>query len=312
MVPQMTNAIIAWRTQFLMSLTIKFSMVHKFTITLEISLNVIVLDIFLQINTDLKIKPVWPKVTRPKELGGLGIPDLQCLNWALRVRWLWLKKADPNKPWAAFHLQSYQVLQELFAVAVATQIGDGTRTLFWRDRWFQGRHIEDFAPHLFRLILKRTVNRRTVSDALSNSRWVQGLQGIFSGSMLHEFLILCELISCANLQQGVPDRHFLHLSTSRQYSAKSAYEASFQGSNLFDAWERIWKIWAPLNAHFSSGWCLTIAAGPQTDWPKEIYPTQSYVCSAIKKRNLSIICWSSAYLRDNFGSSSSKEWGCLH
>jgi hypothetical protein len=30
----------------------------------------------------------WPKVTRPKELGGLGISDLKHLNWALRLRWL--------------------------------------------------------------------------------------------------------------------------------------------------------------------------------------------------------------------------------
>lgn len=34
----------------------------------------------------------WGKVTRPKELGGLGISDLQCLNRALRVRWIWLQK----------------------------------------------------------------------------------------------------------------------------------------------------------------------------------------------------------------------------
>jgi len=30
----------------------------------------------------------WPKVSRPKELGGLGILDLQRFIWALRVRWL--------------------------------------------------------------------------------------------------------------------------------------------------------------------------------------------------------------------------------
>ena len=30
----------------------------------------------------------WPKVSRPKELGGLGILDLQRFSWALRVRWL--------------------------------------------------------------------------------------------------------------------------------------------------------------------------------------------------------------------------------
>ena len=42
----------------------------------------------------------WPKVTRPPELGGLGITNLQQLGWALRARWLWLKKTEPDKPWA--------------------------------------------------------------------------------------------------------------------------------------------------------------------------------------------------------------------
>lgn len=34
----------------------------------------------------------WAKVQRPKELGGLGISNLQTLGWALRMRWLWLQK----------------------------------------------------------------------------------------------------------------------------------------------------------------------------------------------------------------------------
>jgi hypothetical protein len=42
----------------------------------------------------------WPKVTRPTELGGLGISNLQQLGWALRSRWLWLQKTEPDKPWA--------------------------------------------------------------------------------------------------------------------------------------------------------------------------------------------------------------------
>ena len=40
----------------------------------------------------------WPKVSRPKELGGLGNLDLQKFGWALRVRWLWLSKTEPDKP----------------------------------------------------------------------------------------------------------------------------------------------------------------------------------------------------------------------
>lgn len=42
----------------------------------------------------------WGKACRPVELGGLGIHNLQLLNHALRIRWLWLQKSDPNKPWA--------------------------------------------------------------------------------------------------------------------------------------------------------------------------------------------------------------------
>jgi hypothetical protein len=30
----------------------------------------------------------WPTVTRPKDLRGLGISNIQYLNWALRVRWM--------------------------------------------------------------------------------------------------------------------------------------------------------------------------------------------------------------------------------
>jgi hypothetical protein len=34
----------------------------------------------------------WGKVTRPKDLGGLGITDLRLLSVALRARWPWLKE----------------------------------------------------------------------------------------------------------------------------------------------------------------------------------------------------------------------------
>jgi hypothetical protein len=34
---------------------------------------------------------VWKRVTRPKQLGGLGIMDLECFNMTLRLRWPWLQ-----------------------------------------------------------------------------------------------------------------------------------------------------------------------------------------------------------------------------
>jgi hypothetical protein len=40
-------------------------------------------------------------VCRPMELGGLGISSLKELGWALQMRWLWLQKTEPNRPWSA-------------------------------------------------------------------------------------------------------------------------------------------------------------------------------------------------------------------
>jgi hypothetical protein len=55
----------------------------------------------------------WPKVTRPKELGSLGISDLKNLGWALQVQWLWLKKSDPSKPWVSQSIQGNECVQAL-------------------------------------------------------------------------------------------------------------------------------------------------------------------------------------------------------
>jgi hypothetical protein len=40
----------------------------------------------------------WATICRPMKLGGLGISSLKELGWALRMRWLWLEKIDPDRP----------------------------------------------------------------------------------------------------------------------------------------------------------------------------------------------------------------------
>ena len=40
----------------------------------------------------------WKKADSPKEVGGLGVPNLKYLNLALRCRWAWLQRTDPSKP----------------------------------------------------------------------------------------------------------------------------------------------------------------------------------------------------------------------
>jgi hypothetical protein len=80
----------------------------------------------------------WLKVCRPKELGGLGISDLKTLGWSLKMRWVWLQKTKPNRPWTNFNIHVPEQIKAFFAAAVFSEVGDGTTTLFWTDRWLHG------------------------------------------------------------------------------------------------------------------------------------------------------------------------------
>jgi hypothetical protein len=133
---------------------------------------------------------------------------------------------------------------------VFTEIGDGANTLFWRDRWLARKSIQYLAPKVYALVTKRRSGRHTVMEALNNDKWLEDIQGAISLEALMEYLELWDIISVVVLQEGVPDRHIWRLSTAGQYTAKSAYDALFQGAIRFEPYERIWKSWAPPRCRF--------------------------------------------------------------
>jgi hypothetical protein len=45
------------------------------------------------------------------ELGGLGISSLKEFGWALRMRWLWLAKTEPTRPWTFLNF-TYSVIKK--------------------------------------------------------------------------------------------------------------------------------------------------------------------------------------------------------
>jgi hypothetical protein len=62
---------------------------------------------------------------------------------------------DPSKPWSSLPLQVSAGLEAFFSMAVTTEIGDHTNTLFWQDRWLFGQCISDLAPLISGLIPRR-------------------------------------------------------------------------------------------------------------------------------------------------------------
>jgi hypothetical protein len=65
-----------------------------------------------------------------------------------------------------------------------------------------------------------------------------------------EYLQLWDLLEEIALQPEVEDTHIWRLSSTGQYSAKSAYDGLFLGATHFSLWEGIWKSWAPLKCRF--------------------------------------------------------------
>lgn len=65
-----------------------------------------------------------------------------------------------------------------------------------------------------------------------------------------EYLYVWDLVQEVELQPETPDRHIWRISPTGVYTARSAYDALFQGAVLFEPFERIWKSWAPSKCRF--------------------------------------------------------------
>jgi hypothetical protein len=154
------------------------------------------------------------------------------------LRWLWLQKIVPDKPWAFIPSQAHKVVNSFFSIALKSEIANGRNTNFCTDRWLQGQRIDHLAPNLFGAISNRA-RKRTVHDALTNQQWISDIQGALTLAVLMEYLLLWDLLPEVDLQPDVEDIHIWQFSPSGQYSAKSAYEALFNESISFQPGERI-------------------------------------------------------------------------
>jgi hypothetical protein len=75
-------------------------------------------------------------------------------------------------------------------MALISEVGDGSNTLFWDDRWLHGTRISDIAPSLYNSIPRRIAKRRTVKEAFLNRRWISDIKGALTIRVLVEYLKL--------------------------------------------------------------------------------------------------------------------------
>jgi hypothetical protein len=136
----------------------------------------------------------WQRVCRPTNLGGLGILNLEMLSWALQMRWLWLKRTQPERPWTNMDIQVHSNVKALFSISVTSLVGDGRSTYFWTDRWLHGQNIEDIALALFAAVPNLIASKQTVHEALEDHRCVGDMRGSLQAQSLLEFLLLWDMV----------------------------------------------------------------------------------------------------------------------
>lgn len=82
-----------------------------------------------------RCKVAWPVVYRPTGLGGLGVVDLRFFGFALRLRWEWLAREEPQRCWVSLPSKPEKTVQAICAASLSVIIGDGASTKLWTDSW---------------------------------------------------------------------------------------------------------------------------------------------------------------------------------
>jgi len=161
------------------------------------------------------------------------------------MRWLWIEKTKPERPWAGLEIPVHLHTLAMFAISVVTWVGNGEKHFFfWADRWVHESCLEELAPNVFKSVPSRLRNKRIVAEALHELTWVSDIRGALGWHGLAEYLQLWDMISGIALTVN-EDAHQWRFESSGTFSTRSAYRAFFIASISFEPWKRIWKSWAP-------------------------------------------------------------------
>jgi hypothetical protein len=66
---------------------------------------------------------------------------------------------------------------DIFAASTFSVVSNGESTLFWEDRWMEGKAIREMAPEVYALVPKRRRKARTVHEALVERSWISDIVG---------------------------------------------------------------------------------------------------------------------------------------
>jgi hypothetical protein len=191
----------------------------------------------------------WDAVCAPKELGGLGLPNLRWMHAALRARWIWLQRTASDKAWSGLPFEVNQDATALFFASVDITVGSGALLSFWEDPWLHGLSVAAIAPAVLGLVRPSCIKRRTVRDAVPLNAWALDITGELSVDAVVQYLKLWNAV--ASVRLGVGEDSFRWKWTADGvFSVKSAYRAFFHGTTALPGAANIWHSFAPYKHRF--------------------------------------------------------------
>jgi hypothetical protein len=166
------------------------------------------------------------------------------MGYTLRLRWLCLRRTDAAKPWVSLSDGAEKPVHEMFHYSTMIQVGNGTSTLFWTDRWLNGRSIEELAPCLISMVGPIIRRKRTMVDALQDNKWVTYIRGGLTMQVLLDFLSIWDRVQEVNLTDS-QDRVIWRWLRDGAFSTASTYRVFFSGQHAIPGARLLHKTRAP-------------------------------------------------------------------
>jgi hypothetical protein len=111
---------------------------------------------------------------------------LDIFGRALRLCWPWLDWTVPDMPWVWSELPCNAKDMSLFRVATTVTVGNGSKEIFWFDRWLDGRSTKSIRCQLF---LLAKCKHGFVMIEFGENHCIRSLQVITPTQQTREYII---------------------------------------------------------------------------------------------------------------------------
>lgn len=117
----------------------------------------------------------------------------------------------------------------VFDSFIKITVGDGSKVLFWKDRWIHGVAVADIAPLLLQSVSTRNRNRRTVQHVLIDNAWTDDVHGELSFLGHMQVYELCQAMATVDRNTEMPDRFEWPCDVSGNYTTALTYKRLCMG-----------------------------------------------------------------------------------